>query len=260
MFSEAERTAGEESFPRALTTQERDLLLWILPEDRAGYRTYRVFIETWTVAGPGRRGTGNYVLTPGGTRVDNESPLPPILAYGVVRTQDGDVAISIRERLEDQVEFEIVNLNGDSVPPALRETGRWTFSGWLPGQACPICTVEPREVGILTTTGRRMVMAFCVNDERVWLHDGNDGVNHLIPLTNFYNELMLHTNTRDPKIALNARLLFTHLRTYTDADLVRAFASYNKLKSRIFLDEGIQFPAASKRSLWSSLRSRIMKS
>jgi hypothetical protein len=92
-----------------------------------------------------------------------------------------------------------------------------------------------------------------------WLYDGMDGVIHQIPLTNFYNELMLHANIRDPKIALNAKRLFTDLRDYTDTDLVRAFASYNKLRTRVALDDGIQIPVGKKRSLWSALRSQFLK-
>ncbi len=260
MSLEVVRSASDESFPRALTPQERDLLLWVLPGDRPGYERYRSLVSSWTVAAAGRRGAGNYILTPGGTRVDNESPLPPVFAYGVVRTEDGDIAVSVRERLEEQLEFEIVSLKGDSVPPALREKGRWTYSTWVPRQPCPACSGVVREVGFGTQKGRLLTLALCVNDERLWLYDGTERVNLPIPLTNFYNELMLHTNIRDPRIALHARRLFTDLRDYTDADLVRAFASYNKLKLRIILGEEIQLPAVVKRSVWSSLRSRILKS
>jgi hypothetical protein len=40
---------------------------------------------------------------------------------------------------------------------------------------------------------------------------------------------------------------------------VRAFASYNKLRTRVALDDGIQIPVGKKRSLWSALRSHILK-
>ena len=92
MSLEAGRMVREDSFPRSLTPLERQLLLWVLPEERPGYRTYRSIVSSWTVAGPGRRGTGNFIMTPGGIVVDNESPLPAIFAYGVVRTLDGDIA------------------------------------------------------------------------------------------------------------------------------------------------------------------------
>ncbi len=250
----------ETSFPRALTSQEKNLLMWILPSDRPGYRQYRSLIGSWTVAARGRRGEGNFILTPSDTAVDNESPLPQIHAYGVVRTSDGDIAVSVREQLGDQIEFEIVNLRGASVPEVMRETSRWTFSTWLAGQPCPICLGPVREVAFQTTKGRKFVTAFCARDERIWLYDGTTGVNHPIPLTNFYNELMLHTNTRDPKIALDAKRLFTNLRVYSDADLARAFESSNKLKAKVLLDESIEIPTDTKPALWKRLRARIIGS
>ncbi len=252
--------ANEEPFPRVLTAQEKDLLLWVLPPDRPGYQEYRSVVSTWNVAARGRRGDGNFILTPGETDVDNESPLPQIFAYGIVKTREGDIAVSLRERIGDQIEFEIVNLHGESVPQVLLETGRWTFSSWLPKQPCPICLDGLREVELQSTKGRRFVIAICRTDERIWLYDGMVGVNHPIPLTNFYNELMLHTNIRDPKIALNAKRLFTDLRDYSDADLTKAFVSYNNLRTKVFLEDALQMPSGKKPSFLRRLRSRIVKS
>src|SRR5512137_1211634 len=92
---------SEEIFPRDLSTLERELLLWILPADRPGYAVYRGLVEAWKVAATGRRGEGNFILAKAGTVVDNESPLPQLLAYGAVEFETGDVTVSLRERVDD---------------------------------------------------------------------------------------------------------------------------------------------------------------
>jgi hypothetical protein len=48
---------------------------------------------------------------------------------------------------------------------------------------------------------------------------------------------MLHKNIRDPKTALNAKLLFQNLPSYSDEDLRSSFISYNKLKRRVLFVE-----------------------
>ena len=76
-------------------------------------------------------------------------------------------------------------------------------------------------------------LALCAYDRRLWVHDSSTGVNRLIPVTNFYNELMLHKNIRDPGIALDSRRLFADLDAYSDSDLTYAFLTYNKIKTKI---------------------------
>jgi hypothetical protein len=252
--------APEDSFPRDLTPLERDLLLWLLPADRPGYREYRSLISVWRVAAQGRRGEGNVILAPSTTNIDNDSPLPQVFAYGIVEMPTGAIVATIRERLGDQLEVEIVNLRGESLPGELNETRRWTYSTWLPGQPCPMCSGVLREVTLQTDKGRTLVLALCRRDERIWVYDAISGVNHPIPLTNFYNELMLHANVRDPKIALNSKRLFMDLHSYSDASLSRAFASYNKLKTKIQFEDRLQITGEEKPSWFGRLRSRILKS
>ena len=251
--------AREESFPRSLSPLERDLLLWLLPSGRPGYDEYRSHVASCSVVARGRRGEGNYILAPGMTGVDIESPLPQVFAYGIVETAAGRIGVTLRERLGDQLEFEIVNLDGNSVPAVLSEQRRWTFSTWLPNQPCPMCLGALREVRMQTEKGRSLVLALCGKDGRIWVHDAVGGVNHLIPVTNFYNELMLHANVRDPGVALNSKRLFTDLRNYSDATLSGAFATYNKLKTKIPLAEQLQISAEAKPSFFRRLRSHILK-
>jgi len=229
----------DDRFPRALTTDERELLLWILPAERPGYKEYRTFVENWNVVSQGRRGEGNYILAAPDEQPDNESPLPQIIAHGSIVTPTGELSVSIRERLENQVEFEIVGVQGNVDPARFNETRRWTLSSWLPSQVCPKCGVRLREVSLSSEHGRTAMLAVCATDKRLWVYDERTGINHPIPVTNFYNELMLHKNIRDPKIALDSKRLFSDLSQFSDAELSHAFRTYNALRTKIQLEGNI---------------------
>lgn len=242
-----------ETFPRELTPTERELLFWLLPEDRPGYSEYRKLFTQWRVMARGRRGEGNYIVAAPTEQPDNESPLPQLLAYGVVETTSGRVSISIRERLGDQVEFEVVYPQSNRGFSAEDEVRRWTYSYWIPSQMCPACKHSLREVAMNTSVGQRFVLAACSHDKLLWVYDEETKVNHPIPTTNFYNELMLHKNIRDPNIALDSKRLFTDLATYSDRDLILAFVTYNKLRSKISLNQPIVAPEESKSSLFNRI-------
>lgn len=224
-----------EGFPRELTPQERELLLWVLPPERSGYREYRERVNNWKVVAQGRRGEGNYILARADERVDIESPLPHVVAYGMVVTEAGELSVSVREVLGNQFEFEIVSVQGNIDPANVREIRRWSLSSWLPGMPCPQCGQPIRQVPMASAAGQQFALAICAGDRRVWLYDEQSGMNLPIPVSNFYNELMLHKNIRDPKIALDAKRLFLHLSEFSDTDLQRAFRSYNKIRTKVAL-------------------------
>ena len=95
-------------------------------------------------------------------------------------------------------------------------------------------------------------------DKRLWIFDALDGVNHLIPVTNFHNALMLHKNIRDPKTALAAENFFRQLHTFSDADLGAAFVQYNKLRKKIDLGR-IVLPGSKKTTLVDKVLSLFKK-
>jgi len=229
------RNGQQSLFPRTLTPFERAALLWLLPENKPGYNEYRKYLSLWKVVGEGRRGSGNYILAEPGTIADIESPLPQVLAYGMIETDRADVSITLRELLENQLEYEIVNVKGETIPEHFTEKRRWNFSLWTAKQPCPMCGKLPREVTIKRENGSDATLAVCVSDKRLWISDVRDGVNHLIPVTNFHNALMLYKNIRDPEKALAADNFFKDLHTFSDADLTAAFVHYNKLRKKIDL-------------------------
>lgn len=244
-----------EGFPRNLTETERELLLWVLPAERHGYRAMRALVEGWKVTARGRRGAGNYILSQPQERVDLDSPLPQVFAYGVVETDQGEISVTVREPLGNQVEFEIAKLgSGDAAAP-FREIRRWTFSTWNPGKPCPICAGAVREVAMLTVSGRRLVLAICRTDKRLWVCDERTQVNHPVPITNFYNELMFRQHIRDPETALHPERLFSSLNAYQDEALIGAFRSYNMIRTKVLLEDEIIVPAAKRRALVDRVRS-----
>jgi len=226
-------SATQQNYPRPLRSKELELLESVLPEHRAGYREYRDLIRSMIALSEGCRGAGNLVLGFKGDTADTTSPLAPVVAYGMVETTRDQYSVTIREYIGEQIDVEIVSNHGEAVPDHFEEKRRWTYSTWLPGQPSPATLLPVREVSV----DEKAVLAIARHERRAWLYDAAAGMVHLIPITNFYNELVLHKNVRDPEIALKSNLLFDHLDTYTDADLKASFIAYNRLKKRIDVKE-----------------------
>lgn len=228
--------AGESTtmmYPRTLRSKEQDLLEAVLPLDRPGYRKYRELLSRMVVLDEGRRGAGNFVLGISGDRHDVTSPLAPVVAYGMVETTRDAFSVTLREVVSDQIDVEIVSSRGEEVPDHFEEKRRWTYSTWMPGLSSPATGEQAREVRITET----LVLGILSSEQRLLLHHSSTGMVHLIPITGFYNELMVHKSIRDAKTALNAKLLFQNLSSYSDEDLRSSFISYNKLKRRVLIDE-----------------------
>ncbi len=245
-------------YPRPLSAFERETLLWLLPAASPGYNEYRKYISEWVVVGEGRRGTGNYILAEREVLPDVESPFPQVFAYGVIEAENVSISATLRELFEGQLEYEIVSMNGETIPQNFTERRRWNFSLWSPTQPCPACGSKPREVTIQREAGNDATLAVCAVDKRLWIFDARDGVNHLIPVTNFHNALMLYKNIRDPKTALAAENFFKHLHTFSDVDLGAAFVQYNKLRKKIEL-RGIILPRSKKTTLVDKVFSLFRK-
>jgi hypothetical protein len=251
----------DKTIPRELTALERALLLWVLPADRSGYAEYRKLVQEWMVVGRDRRGEqGGYVLAAPGLIPDVESPLPPLFAFGLVKTGTDEITVSVRERLGDQLEFEIVTPTGVELAGGLESYHRWTLSEWLPSLPCPGCRGALREVAMKTETGHELVLAVCAKDHRLWVYDAQSGVNHPIPVTGFYNELVLQQKVRDRRRLPDSKRLFTDLGTCSDAALTGAFSSYNRLRTRVFLGEPLVVPTEGSLNWFRRATRRLFKS
>ncbi len=58
-------------------------------------------------------------------------------------------------------------------------------------------------------------------------------MNTLLPITNFYNELVMSLGIRDPQIALDHKRLFTAPGSFSDDNLRTAFLRYNSAFRKI---------------------------
>ena len=218
-------------YPRKLRPKEWDVLEFTLPFRRPGYRTIRERIEACVVLAEGRRGIGHLVLgLPSGVP-DHSSPLAPVLSCGVVESTNDLFSVAVREPDGDQIDVEIMSGRGDEIPDHFEEKRRWTYSTWSPGDPSPATGRGVREVRI----DGALTLAIAAGEKRLWVHDTLSGMVHLIPITNFYNELMIHKHIREPKTALQSGLFFDQLNSYTDADLCAAFVAYNMMRRRVMI-------------------------
>jgi hypothetical protein len=241
------------SYPRELTNDEKDLLLSVLPEHSSGYSVYRNAVSSMIALAEGRRGPGNLVLGYAGDSADVESPLATIVAYGMVETTRGTISITVRERLGDQVDVEIFHDVDRGSNGHYEEKRRWSYSSWVPGHPSPSTGQPVREVGI----GTGHVLAIAPSDRRIWIWDRERTMNFLVPITNFYNEIMLTRGIRDPAVALKSSRLFTDLSSYTDDDLRMAFIAYNALRPKVRID--IPPPVQKKSGFMRSVRDLVRR-
>jgi hypothetical protein len=243
-----------ETYPRPLRAKERDLLDYVLPAGSPGYNEYRHHIANMVVLAEGRRGKGNFVLGKQGDRADITSPLASVIAYGVIETTFDTFTITVREFIGDQIDVEIVSSRGEEIPDHFEEKRRWTYSTWKPGLPSPASRTLVREVRINDT----LTLAIALQEKRLWLYDAATMMNHLVPITMYYNELMLHKSIRDPKIALKSGLLFDELEKYSDVDLRGAFVAYNRVRKKV--DVRVEETVAEEKGLKMFLRRLIGKS
>jgi len=176
-----------DSYPRPLTPIEQELVDWVLPAGAAGYAPYRAFIANSSVIGAGRRGEGEVILGTPGDVPDLESPLPPVVSYGVASAGGDEVSVTVREIVDGQMSVEVVGRREDRVAPGARIERRWTYAEWLPGAPCPQCGRPAREVDVVPpeSDGRRIVLALCATDRRIWIRDGATGLCRPVPVTNY---------------------------------------------------------------------------
>ncbi|HSD62889.1 MAG TPA: hypothetical protein VLB50_03790 [Ignavibacteriaceae bacterium] len=224
---------GVEQFPRELTQQEKYLLFSVLPENKPGYRRYREKINELLVTGYGRFKNNNFILGKRDNIPDLSFPSAPVFAAGTIKIPDDEIDILINEETDDEIEFDLTLKNSELIPVEIKELTRWSYSDWNPGDKSPDDFGQVREVFI---NDGNYVLVFAPTHKKIWLHENKSGVNYLIPLTNFYNELMGYKRIKDPKEALNPGLLFIKLNNYSDIDLLNAFVLYNKYMRRFSVD------------------------
>lgn len=226
-------SSGKSQFPRELTRQEKYLLFSVLPEEKPGYQVYREKIDELLVTGYGRFKNNNYILGKKNTVPDLSVSSTPVFAAGTVKIPGDEIDILINEEIDDEIEFDLSVKNSAELPEEINEEERWNYSAWNPGDKSPDDHKEVREVII---EQGKYLLAFAPSHKKIWLHENESGVNYIVPVTNYYNELMRFRRSKDPGEALNPKLLFQKLNEFPDDDLINAFVLYNKYMRRFPTD------------------------
>lgn len=223
-----------DKYPRRLTETEKKYLRKVLPVDRKGYKYYNEKLDELFIIGKGRLQKDDYVLGSQNDKPDFTAPASPMFAVGTIITSSHKVEISIHEEFEDKIELDFAVNGADEFNEDIMDF--WTYSEWLPGMKSPPDNTEIREVHL---EKNKIVIAIAAHSKRVWVYESETGVNHLIPVTNFYNEIMRVKNERNPKIALEVKRLFTNLDELTDQEIIQGFLSYNRYLNKIKIDYSI---------------------
>jgi hypothetical protein len=241
-------------FPRKLSKLEQDWLFYLLPSHRKGYNEYRKLIEGMRVIGEGRFGEGNYVLGCEGDKPDLSYSSTPVFACGQViceatadlrgaeskreRRSGSDerrgnptnktiIQISIHEHYDNKIEYSINNLLGESIPENLAEVERWSYSYWKPGAPSPFENDKLHEYQ-LSRDKDKLVLAVSPANRSIWLYDSKTEINHIIPVTNFINELLRLKRIINKKEGMDLDYIFSNLNAFDTKDFKNAFLEYNK--------------------------------
>ncbi len=222
-----------EKFPRALKEKEKYLLFSVLPENKPGYKRYREKIEKLAVIGQGRFDRDNMILGKADCKPDLSFPSTPVFASGTVICKETEIDVNIHEEAEDEIEFDISTNNFFEPECGFTEISKWSYSEWVPGLNAPKDNSPVREIVIIPV---KFILAVAPVHKKIWLHNFVTGVNHLIPVSNFYNQLMMVKDIKNSRVALHPEIFFEHLSEYSDQDFISALITYNKYLKRFDID------------------------
>lgn len=245
-------------FPRKLTKREIDWILWMLPEDKPGYKAYREMIKEMMVIGYGKFEPDNLILGQPDDKPSEETFFTPVISLGQIETEKAKIQISIHKPYKNQIQIDIVNLLGDFIPDEFTEIKRWSYAYWNPGEKSPATNQAVREVKIFSKTEHDLILVISPSDKKIWLHEVSSGINYIIPVTNFFNELLRQNREfMDRTTGLNVNLIFENNDKFSDAQINNAFINYNKLFAKV--DVTLYEKVNEKRGLFQFLRKRFRK-
>ncbi len=222
-----------DSFPRNLSKQEKDILFSILPLNKPGYKKFRERIERLYVIGNGRFGENNFILGNQNDKPDLTLTSSAVFAIGGIEYASAERYVTVHEEEENKIEFDIsfsIKTNNFNNNKILK---RWSYSEWIPGMNDPRDGNKVREIIIKNNS---LVLAISSTQKRIWIYEDKTGVNHIIPVTNFYNEAVHVLHIQESKTAFNSNLVFENSELFTDETLCQAFLNYNKIWKKINLD------------------------
>ena len=230
------------NFPRQLTAAEKTIIFSILPESKNGYKLYREKINNLLVIGSGRFGGNNYILGNREAEPDLSIPSSSVFALGTAVSGSNNIDVIIHEESDEQIEFDITSVSELSFEKDIRIEKVSCYSNWNPGEKILFEKAEVREYIISPGS---YVLAIVPELKKIWLHDISTGVNHIIPVTNYFNELMRLKNIRDPKLALKPSNFFEHINEFKNDEIRKAFLMYDKYLSKFNIKDEKSDPITS---------------
>ncbi len=245
----------EKKYPRKLNERETEWLFYLLPEERPSYAGYRTKINSMLVIGEGRFGEGNLVLGYEGDEPDLSYSSLPVFACGQIIYKECCLQVSIHELFDNKIEVSISNISGDKIPETLTEVSKWSYSYWKPSLPSPFEGDRLREIDIKKTKGE-LVLALSPKNNSAWLYEAKTGLNHIIPVTNFINELLRGNTSIDKTKGINIAYVFENLKKFSDAEFVKALVRYNKQWRKVELLDSDAAIGAEKKGLFKKIFNR----
>ncbi len=221
------------TYPRKLTTAEKELLFWLLPENIPAYTTYNNFVQSSQIVGEGRWGEGNLILDKKISSIDLTLGMPPVVAFGECQVNNAQLTISVHElNIDDQLE---VQFSGVFPIPDAEIKNKWCYSYWKPEDPCPATGAPVKEIR-LTDESNKVLYVLSISPKKkvLWLHHSTSGFNQLIPVTAFYDELLRTKHIRDAKLISHPATFFEKVNDFSDGQYIKALLEYNKKASRKF--------------------------
>lgn len=217
-------------FPSKLSDSERKIIFSLLPENKPGYNSYRAIIDNFFVVAEGRFGNGNLILADTDTIPDLSISSSPIFASGTIFTSGTVYYVVIHKLDEEMIEIQIdpypVNNEVDVINVV-------SYSDWMPGMKSPENNSIVNEYLIQEDS---YLLAICPTSKKIWLHEFSSKVNYLIPVSNFFNELMRLRKVNDENTLMNPSNFFNIIDQFSSLEIKIAFLMYNKYLKHFKID------------------------
>ncbi len=227
---------------RALTEKELFLIHSILPKNRSGYNDYREKIEAMTVLSGEE---DSILLGKKNTALPTEIDKGGIFAIGCTGLNGVKYRVVIFEEIDDYIEIEISE-EGETESEGVI----WTYSTWRPGFKAPEDRSYVREIHLIKN---KLVIAIAPKQKKIWAFDSTTGVNFILPIMNFYNEIMRARGEKNPNVVLNPNRIFENLEEFSDEEIGQGFLLYNEYLNKVEIDYGLFKPQKVKKVFFKKI-------
>lgn len=241
-------------YPRDLSSIEKEILDWLLPENISAYKPFHDFVKSSQIIGEGRWGEGNLILDKKISSIDLTLGMSQVIAFGECMIGNETLTISVHDlNVDDQLEVQFSGIF--PIPENSIITNKWCYSYWKPGDPCPATHTKIREIEIKDKSNSPLyVLAISKAKKVIWLHHAVNGFNQLIPLTAFYDELLRAKHIRDAKLISHPASFFELINDFSDMQFRKALFEYNKnAKHKVDLAEIVIETEQPKKSILQKL-------